>query len=170
MQSPPSASQEVRVYLPSFGAPLTMLKAVAPFVFKGGTRKGHAITINSARKHHGDKSYHSGKNKLFLSWKQIPQKVFLLSMMWSCLKQITDINQPWNIWCILTHYAMSLPLETMQATLLTTKQSPSPCWLYDSIMIDLLQVTPMCYKHQQKLEKPDPLVFPSPLDSVSYLL
>lgn len=42
MQSPPSASQEVRLHLPSFGAPLTMLEAVAPFVFKGGTRKGHA--------------------------------------------------------------------------------------------------------------------------------
>ena len=41
MQSPSRTSQEVRVYLPSFGAPLTMLEAVAPFVVKGGTRKGH---------------------------------------------------------------------------------------------------------------------------------
>lgn len=42
MRFPPSAGQEARVYLPSFGAPLTTLEAVAPFVFKGGTRKGHA--------------------------------------------------------------------------------------------------------------------------------
>lgn len=41
MQIPPSASQEVRVCLPAFGAPLTILEAVVPFVFKGGTRKGH---------------------------------------------------------------------------------------------------------------------------------
>lgn len=42
MQLPPRASQEVRVYLPSFCTTLTMLEAVAPFLFKGGTRKGRA--------------------------------------------------------------------------------------------------------------------------------
>lgn len=76
------------------------------------------------------------------------------------LEYLTYLDPQWNI----------PPRGNNASNSSTTKKSQSSCWLHNSVEMDLIQVTPVHYKHQQTLEKLDPLVFPSPLDSVWYLL
>lgn len=153
-EAPPRAHQEVRVYLLPFGAHLTMLEAAAPFALKGGTRK------NICQETSWWQQLSSWKKKpqaaSFL--KTIPQKVFLLPITYSCLKQTAGVNQLLEYLTHLDPQCNIPPPGNTAGNSSATKESPSPCWLHNCGAIDLRQVTPMCYKHQQKPEKPDPLV------------
>lgn len=154
--SPSYSPSGARVHLLPFGAHLIMLEAVAFLALEGGTRKGHASQKSLPGNIMVTTAIILEKNKL-LSWKQIPQKIFLLSITYSCLKQTTGVNQLLEYLTYLDPQCNIPPLGNTASNSSATKKSPSPCWLHNSRVIDL-QETPMYYKHQQKLEKPDPLV------------
>lgn len=154
-EATPTAHQEVRVYLLPFGAHLTMVEAVTSLALGGGTWKGHAsqkslpgnIMVTTA---------------ITLEKKQAPflktnTTKTLLLITYSCLKQTASINQLLEYLTYLDPQCNIPPPGNTASNSSAAKKSPSPCWLHNSRVIDLRQVTPMCYKHQQKLEKPDPL-------------
>jgi len=165
-QSPPSASQEVRVYLPPHHT--GSCSSFLLFLKVGQGRGMHHKKLCQETSWWQQLPFRKNQACPFLKTNTtksifaIDRVLLLKASYWykPTLEYLTYLDPQCNV----------PPLGNNASNSSATKKSPSPCWLHNSRVIDLLQVTPMCCKHQQKLEKLDPLVFLSPLDSVWYLL